>query len=666
MSDERRGTLCALVTAATALWLSCASAFSQDGWRRDSEVRVRRVESQYAVAPAAPRGRFATGQDADLMLSGVDFNNTGGPLLFHHPSGLASDGRRLLLCDRFNNRVLVWTTLPTKNTPPDLVLGQPDFSANNPGAGRHQLNWPGNVALTPDGAKVVVADTNNDRVLLWNSFPDQNAAPAQVVIELARFGRGGRQRLAWPWGVWTDGKKLAVVATHGSSVLMWNTLPTRDHQPPDLVLTPRDTGTPRNVTSDGAFFALSDNNYGPDSRPATMVWRTFPTAATQPPDFVWREWLKGMFTSDRKLILAGPRTIYLWNTLPPDAQTDADVVLRPPSYANGDGPDVVLAGGRLYVCNYNGNNVLVWNSLPTRDHQPPDFALGSDRPEVNTLAENFFIQNPSVATDGQSLFVSSDFDHKLSVWRRLPNASGAKPDVVYSLPDAPWDNALHGQTLVLAGKRTVFVWRKAPLNGELPDLTFTDRIGRVRFGQLTGVALDDRHLYLADRQADKIYVWDGIPGRDAEPKFTLGAQQPGRMSSDGQYLAVAPFAGPTITVYRVAELGARPTPVRLGGPGRFNLPGKCLVAHGHLFVADSGFNRLHVWHRIADALAGRPADALLGAREDADRNPETGRDKLFMPATLAFDGGYLWVGEFKFSSRVLRFSPSARAEPSER
>jgi hypothetical protein len=31
-----------------------------------------------------------------------------------------------------------------------------------------------------------------------------------------------------------------------------------------------------------------------------------------------------------------------------------------------------------------------------------------------------------------------------------------------------------------------------------------------------------------------------------------------------------------------------------------------------------------------------------------------------MPGSLAWGGGYLWVGEFKFSTRILRFSPSAR------
>jgi len=645
------------------------------------EMRVTETGSKYAVAKGGRTGSFVTGQDADLMLSGIDFNNTGGPLLFNHPSGLASDGKCLLICDRNNNRVLVWRAAPAKNTPPDLVLGQPTLTANNPGTGRHELNWPGNVTITPDGNRIAVADTDNDRILIWNSFPTKNGAPADIVLELAKLSErgspnpqqrtgapasgpgfrprpgGGGMRLGWPWGVWTDGKKFAVVCTHGGAVLIWNSIPTRDNQPPDLTLTPSAAGTMRNVTSDGVFFAVSDHNNGERSSPATMVWRTFPTSATQEPDFSWSEWLKGTFTADGKLLLGGGAMIYLWNKVPRDTQTDADVVLRPSSYRNGDGPDIVIAGGRFYACNYNGNNVLVWNALPTRDDQPPDFAIGSDDPNADTLKENHFITNPVVATDGKSLFVSSDFNRRLLVWRQFPDRSGAKPDVVYSLPDSPWDNALHGSTFVLAGKQTIHVWKKLPLNGEKPDVTFRDGIGSVRFRRLTGVALDDRHLYVADQEANRIYVWNGMPGENDEPKLTLEMQRPGRLSSDGKYFAVAPFEGANVLIYRVADLSSSATPVRLGGPGRFNLPGKCVVSQGRLFVADTGNHRVHVWHNLEHALDGQPADALLGQRDEFERKPAIGKNRLFMPGTVAFGGGYLWIGEFKFSGRILRFSP---------
>ena len=85
---------------------------------------------------------FTPHQAADLMISGVDFNNTGGALRFNHPNGLATNGTNLLMCDRFNNRVLVWYMAPTAwHTPPDLVLGQPDFLANNPGTSKSEMNW---------------------------------------------------------------------------------------------------------------------------------------------------------------------------------------------------------------------------------------------------------------------------------------------------------------------------------------------------------------------------------------------------------------------------------------------------------------------------------------------------------------------------------------------
>ena len=156
-----------------------------------------------------------------------------GPLVFNHPSGLCSDGTNLLVCDRFNNRVLIWKNAPDHwNQEPDLVLGQPDFRSNNPGKGLHQLNWPGNISV---GNQVIaVADTENDRVLIWNSFPQSNGAPADLEIYLPSLTpNGSSKHYEWPWGVWTDGTRLAVVATTGAAILFWNSLPTHSAQTPD-------------------------------------------------------------------------------------------------------------------------------------------------------------------------------------------------------------------------------------------------------------------------------------------------------------------------------------------------------------------------------------------------------------------------------------------------
>lgn len=93
------------------------------------------------------------------------------------------------------------------------------------------------------------------------------------------------------------------------------------------------------------------------------------------------------------------------------------------------------------------------------------------------------------------------------------------------------------------------------------------------------------------------------------------------------------------------------------GPGTFNGVTAAGASHGRFFVMDSGFNRVHAWRNVQDALAGRAADAILGANLDRVR-AQIGRNTLFFPATFSFDGSYLWIGETKFSMRLLRFSPS--------
>jgi hypothetical protein len=151
-------------------------------------------------------------------------------------------------------------------------------------------------------------------------------------------------------------------------------------------------------------------------------------------------------------------------------------------------------------------------------------------------------------------------------------------------------------------------------------------------------------------------VWEGIPARDAEPKAVLAVDRPTRLSSDGTWLLVGCTENQSIRVFRVDELASNPAPRTVGGPGRFNLPEHALVAQGRMFVADTVSSRVHCWNRIEDALAGKPADAVLGSLEP---RPATRRDGLFWPGAVSFDGSYLWVGEYKFSGRPPRFSVGA-------
>ncbi len=88
-----------------------------------------------------------------------------------------------------------------------------------------------------------------------------------------------------------------------------------------------------------------------------------------------------------------------------------------------------------------------------------------------------------------------------------------------------------------------------------------------------------------------------------------------------------------------------------------NLPAHAIVANGQLFVADTVNNRVLVWSSLDAAQARQTPSVVLGESNLQETSPQIGKNKLFWPAALSFDGTYLWVGEFKFSNRLLRFSP---------
>ena len=649
---------------------------------QSSSISVKSTGSKYKTTSSKPSGWFKTGQDADIALSAIDFNNTGGSLLFNHPGTVASDGTHLLLADRNNNRVLIWNKLPTGNTSPDIVLGQKDFITNNPGTGLDEMNWP--VSVSVGGGRVVVTDTHNNRILIWNSFPTRNGQPADLVLE-DQVGTE-KKRITGPWGVWTNGKKLAVSNTWGAgSVLLWNNFPTENNQPADIYLKGQGAmGTPRTITSDGEHLIVGEHNYNskpggsgppPGSSSGNFFWKSWPTKDDEPYSFFMTDptdskaggWMQGGITSDGKLIMLG-RMLYIWNSFPENAndKPDLSVGQSGPSGASayrffgGDGAGLAVIGNRLYISLSNGNKIVAFNSMPTKIDDKPDFAIGSPDINTNTLDTNFIMSNPVPVTDGKSLFVSSDFDKKLYVWKNLPDESNAHPDFVYSLPNEPRSNALFGDTLVLAGQKTVIIWKKLPKNGEKPDFILQDSIGNVSFQDLRGVAMDGKYFYLADGQANKIYVWERLPDKNTDPKFVISADSPSQLSSDGSYLVDAIPAdkppGGDVRIYRIDSLSSQSRPISLGGAGKFNRPLSALVSLNHLFLGDYGNNRALIWNNIEGAIAGKNADVILGAENLQDITPEIGRNKLFNPANLTFDGSYLWVGEFKFSERLLRFS----------
>jgi hypothetical protein len=364
-----------------------------------------------------------------------------------------------------------------------------------------------------------------------------------------------------------------------------------------------------------------------------------------------------MFADDGALFLAD-RNLKRWNGVPTSATRPPDVVFEAMAghFDGGDGIDMVQVGERMYLLDPNGNKILGFNQVPSRSGTKPDFAVGAPRSNADTLADHFLQTNPEPATDGRGLFSISSYDKTLYVWKQRPDQSAAAPDFIYHFGEQPQDIAVSGDRVVVAGlMHNIFVWDSLPFAGEGPSRAIHGRLGSVRLQGIQSIAMDDRYFYLLSRDG-LLSVWEGVPEDGQEPLVQVRAEK-GKLATDGQTLLLAGKGLWTASVDSLVR-GEPLRRVRLGGVQiQDNTSLVADLGDDSLFVTDRNQNQIWVWNDLTRALGGSSPDAVLGAENRRDTGPEIGRDSVFWPNRVAYDGDYLWVGEFKFSGRMLRFSP---------
>lgn len=163
---------------------------------------------------------------------------------FRTPDSATFAGDRFVLADTDNHRVLIWDRFPADaDTPADVVLGQDGFDTCEPNAGdatpgADTLHTP--QAVWSDGQRLIVADTGNHRVLVWNEVPTASNVPADVVIGQATFATADPGLAAdafnWPAYLDSNGNQLFVADADNHRVLVWDSIPTQNGQPADRVL----------------------------------------------------------------------------------------------------------------------------------------------------------------------------------------------------------------------------------------------------------------------------------------------------------------------------------------------------------------------------------------------------------------------------------------------
>ncbi len=220
----------------------------------------------------------ANNASADIVIGQPDFTTVSSAVSrnggFVNPDGIFLDPQtgKLLICDRGNNRVLIYNQVPTTNgAPADVVLGQPDFTSfapNNGGVSASSLFTPTRVSLV-DG-KLIVGDTVNNRILIYNSVPTTNNASADVVIGQTDFTHNSanqgfsspRANTLYQGAMKINGKRLYIPDGANNRVLIFNSIPTSNNASADIVL-----GQPNFTSSSvnqGASFPNSNTFSTPD------------------------------------------------------------------------------------------------------------------------------------------------------------------------------------------------------------------------------------------------------------------------------------------------------------------------------------------------------------------------------------------------------------------
>ena len=346
---------------------------------------------------------------ADLVLGQPNFNTSTSPYTtqngFQTPTGVATDGNVLVVADTDNNRVLIWKTIPTTNDAnADIVLGQPDFTTTNPPPQAPTASsFRGPQGVWVQGGRLFVADTQNCRVLVWNSIPTKNNQPADFVLgepnlttaPAITVGDVAPQanNLFSPTSVTSDGQRLFVADLAHNRVLIWNSIPTQTQQPADVEVGQPDmvSEAPNNVQ--GACVA---NGTDSDGNP------TYPSGCNS-----FCPYTSSDSTTGTQLF-----------------PSMCGKTLNFPRFALSDGQ-------RLYIADGGNDRILVYNSIPTQNGQAADEIIGqvdqyTDQVTDNsatTAGSNVLSSSPNtiraplaLAWDGTNLYATDPYDRRILVY----------------------------------------------------------------------------------------------------------------------------------------------------------------------------------------------------------------------------------------------------------
>ena len=359
------------------------------------------------------------------------------------PASVIVAENKLIIADNGNQRVLIYKTIPaTANTAADVVIGQTNFTSATSGCTASKLNL-GDGRIFYIGGKLYIADSGNNRVLVFNSIPTTSGKSADIVIGQSNFTTCtsglSANSLSSPIAIASDGKKLLISDFNNNRVLVYNTIPSVNNP------------TASNVIGQPDFISNMQNNGGLGAN--TLV---NPIGVSVNIDGV-------LFVAD-----SGNARVLLYNGIPTTDFISADNIIGQSDFnfkstAQKKGTTLVTqatqptelttdGNGTLFIAEKSYNRATVFSAFSAINGPQPDISIG--QPNLTSVATNsgglsaLSLSNPkSVFSSGTYIYIVDNGNNRVLLY----------PNTILT-PNLNLDNGAKGQpdsTVTISGTATV-------------------------------------------------------------------------------------------------------------------------------------------------------------------------------------------------------------------
>ena len=228
---------------------------------------------------------------------------------------------------------------------------------------------------------------------------------------------------------------------------------------------------------------------------------------------------------------------------------------------------LIKENGPLWVSDTGHHRLLGWKTLPQSDQTPADWIIGQQdfskegRNGKGDVAANTLNVPTGICACGDGLAVADAWNHRILIWKKLPEGNNVPADIVLGQIDFKQNLANRGDTLT--ARADSFHWPY-------------------------GVSWKNNHLLVADAENRRVLIWKGLPEENGQPADIVLGQN--------DFLCRDENAG--------------------GEPGNMSMrwPHGITMWRDHLCISDAGNNRIMIWKGIPSK-NGAPCDYVIGQKD---------------------------------------------------